>query len=206
MLAFNESDRLRFLEELCILDTEAEKQFDQITQLAANIYDVPIALISLVDHQRQWFKSKIGLDVCQTDRDVAFCSHALSEPDLMMVPDARLDPRFRHNPLVTHDPNVIFYAGAVLRPDRINPIGTLCIIDHSPRSYSLAEMRNLRFLADQVEELIRLYQIESQLEKAKLECVSSIRHDSHAHIKSSLSETNTTRDDGKNDGSFTYSR
>lgn len=194
-MAFNESDRLRFLKELHILDTEAEKHFDQITQLAADFYHVPIALISLVDEHRQWFKSKIGLDVYQTDRDIAFCSHALSEPELMLIPDARLDPRFRDNPLVTHDPKVVFYAGAVLRPDRMNPIGTLCIIDHSPRSYSLAEMRNLRFLADQVEELIRLYQIESQLEKAKLECVSSIRHDSHAHKKTSLSETNTTHDD-----------
>ena len=194
-MAFNESDRLRFLKELYILDTEAEKHFDQITQLAADFYHVPIALISLVDEHRQWFKSKIGLDVYQTDRDIAFCSHALSEPELMLIPDARLDPRFRDNPLVTHDPKVVFYAGAVLRPDRMNPIGTLCIIDHSPRSYSLAEMRNLRFLADQVEELIRLYQIESQLEKAKLECVSSIRHDSHAHKKTSLSETDATRDD-----------
>ena len=194
-MAFNESDRLRFLKELHILDTEAEKHFDQITQLAADFYHVPIALISLVDEHRQWFKSKIGLDVYQTDRDIAFCSHALSEPELMLIPDARLDPRFRDNPLVTHDPKVVFYAGAVLRPDRMNPIGTLCIIDHSPRSYSLAEMRNLRFLADQLEELIRLYQIESQLEKAKLECVSSIRHDSHAHKKTSLSETDATRDD-----------
>lgn len=192
MLAFNESDRLRFLKELQILDTEAEKHFDQITQLAADFYHVPIALISLVDEHRQWFKSKIGLDVYQTDRDVAFCSHALSEPELMLIPDARLDPRFKDNPLVTHDPKVVFYAGAVLRPDGMNPIGTLCIIDHSPRTYSFADMRNLRFLADQVEELIRLYQKEKQLEHCKSECVSLMRHHSKTLEKDGLSETMST--------------
>lgn len=171
MQAFNEFDRINFLRGLHILDTEAEKQFDQITQLAATFYQVPIALISLVDDQRQWFKSKVGLDVCQTDRDISFCSHSLSESELMLVPDANRDPRFRHNPLVTSFPNVVFYAGAVLRPDGINPIGTLCIIDHSPRTYTLEDLKSLRLLADQVEELIRLHQKQRQLDIAKAEAL-----------------------------------
>ena len=171
MVSFNEIDRLNFLTELEILDTEDEKKFDQLTQLAASFYQVPIALISLVDSHRQWFKSKVGLNICQTDRDIAFCSHALSESDVMLVPDARLDSRFNENPLVTGSPNIVFYAGAVLRPDGVNPIGTLCIIDHSPRAFTLNEMKNLRLLANQVEELIRLHQKQQQLDVAQTEAL-----------------------------------
>ncbi|TVQ70587.1 MAG: PAS domain S-box protein [Oceanospirillales bacterium] len=162
-----ESLRISYLQQLNLLDTDAEKQFDQITQLAASFYDVPIALVSLVDSNRQWFKSKKGLDVCETDRDIAFCSHAIAFDEVMLINDARVDPRFKDNPLVIHDPHVVFYAGAVLRPDHINAIGTLCIIDNSPRSFVLEDMANLRLLADQVEELIRLHQKRQQLEQAK---------------------------------------
>ena len=179
---YDESNRLSFLQKLQFLDTDSEKKFDQIVRLAASVYEVPIALISLVDDQRQWFKSKVGLDVCQTDRHLAFCSHALAESELMLIPDARLDPRFEHNPLVTGFPNVIFYAGAVLRPDGVNPIGTLCIIDHEPRSFTHKQMHNLRLLADQVEELIRLHAANKQI--SKQERLLNVLHEGLTDYKS----------------------
>lgn len=168
-----ESRRISYLHQLNLLDTKSEKQFDQITKLASSIYDVPISLVSLVDSHRQWFKSNIGIDVCETDRDIAFCSHAIAFDEVMLINDARVDPRFKDNPLVIHEPHIVFYAGAVIRPDKKNAIGTLCIIDHSPRSFVLEDMANLRLLADQVEELVRLHQKRQQLEQAKQTSIRS---------------------------------
>ncbi|QCG88920.1 sensor domain-containing phosphodiesterase [Azospirillum sp. TSH100] len=128
-----EEDRLSALQRFELLDTPAEPAFDQITRLAAKLLKVPVALISLVDRDRQWFKSRIGLPVQQTPREHAFCAHALDSDALFVVGDARQDERFADNPLVTGDPNIRFYAGAPLRTADGLALGTICVIDDQPR-------------------------------------------------------------------------
>ncbi len=129
----NESTRLARLHELAVLDTDAEPIFDSLTGIAARLCGVPIALVGLVDAQRQWFKSCIGLGVRETSRDVAFCAHAILDDAVMEVADAQLDPRFAGNPLVTGDPHIRFYAGAPITLPGGERIGTLCVIDRVPR-------------------------------------------------------------------------
>jgi len=131
-----EEDRLAALAELDVLDTPAEPRFDRITNLAASIFDVPIALVSLIDSQRQWFKSRYGLDTCETDRDIAFCNHAIALPSgaVMVVEDATADPRFAENPMVLGPAHIRFYAGAVLTSADGHNLGTLCVIDTKPRT------------------------------------------------------------------------
>ncbi|MBY6264189.1 GGDEF and EAL domain-containing protein [Azospirillum sp. 412522] len=128
-----EEDRLAALQRYELLDTPAEPAFDQITRLAAKLLKVPVALISLVDHDRQWFKSRVGLPVQETPREYAFCAHALDTDGLFVVGDARQDERFADNPLVTGDPNIRFYAGAPLRTSDGLALGTICVIDDQPR-------------------------------------------------------------------------
>lgn len=132
-LPANEHQRLERLRGLQLLDTLPEPAFDRITELAAATLQAPIALITLVDQDRQWFKSCVGLDVQQTDRSASFCAHALDAPELLVVPDAPQDPRFRHNPFVTGQPHVRFYAGAPLSTEPGVILGTLCVIDALPR-------------------------------------------------------------------------
>jgi GAF domain-containing protein len=151
-----EESRLQALRALLILDTPPEERFDRLTGFAAQEFDMPIVLLSLVDAQRQWFKARHGLDVCETARGISFCGHAILQDAVMVVPDAALDERFADNPLVTGEPHIRFYAGAPLQmPDGHN-IGTLCLIDRQPRSLDaidLAILGSLRDLA--VEELVR---------------------------------------------------
>jgi len=128
-----EEDRLATLQRYELLDTPAEAAFDQITRLAAKLLKVPVALISLVDRDRQWFKSRVGLPVQETPREHAFCAHALDSEALLVVGDARQDERFADNPLVTGDPNIRFYAGAPLRTADGLALGTICVIDDQPR-------------------------------------------------------------------------
>jgi len=129
----NEAKRIEALRSLQVLDTPPEERFDRITKIAQHVFDVPIALVSLVDESRQWFKSKQGLEVCETGRDVSFCGHAILRDDALVVPDAFLDKRFADNPLVTGEPHVRFYAGHPLADAAGFKLGTLCIIDHRPR-------------------------------------------------------------------------
>ncbi len=147
-----ERERLRALRDYAVLDTEREPAFDELADLAARICDAPIAIISLVDVHRQWFKSEIGLGVRETPIETSFCRHALLEQDRLIVPDATRDPRFAENPLVTGEQNLRFYAGTLLRSPQGHAIGTLCVLDRKPRPEGLTDLqlRALDVLARQV--------------------------------------------------------
>ena len=147
----NEEYRLQVLHSLNILDTPADERFDRITRLAARLFKVPISIFSLVDTNRQWFKSSLGIAVRETPRDVSFCSHAIRDESIMIVPDARLDPRFRNNTLVTEAPHIRFYAGCPVHADTGIRLGTLCLIDSEPREFSVADQTLLRHVAQMVE-------------------------------------------------------
>ena len=132
----DETQRLRALRSLQILDTLEEERFDRITRLARRMFDVPIALVSLVDEDRQWFKSRQGLDACESGRDVSFCGHAILHERALVVPDSLEDARFMDNPLVAGPPHIRFYAGHPVHAPDGSRVGTLCIIDHVPRDLS----------------------------------------------------------------------
>jgi phosphoribosyl 1,2-cyclic phosphodiesterase/GAF domain-containing protein len=151
----DEERRLASLQRMKILDTPPEAGFDRVTRLARRLFRVPIALVSLVDQDRQWFKSRQGLAATQTPRDVSFCAHAILADEPLVVPDARLDPRFADNPLVTGDPHIRFYAGQPLRAPDGSRIGTLCIIDRRPRRMEAGEREALRDLSALVEAELR---------------------------------------------------
>ena len=137
----NEQERLAELRAYEILDTEAEAAFDRLTQMAARHFGMPIALVSLVDHDRQWFKSHLGLDALETSRDLAFCAYAILQNEVMVVPDACADPRFAENPLVTGNPDIRFYAGAPLTTKNGHNMGTLCLIDRVPHPVFTEEQK-----------------------------------------------------------------
>jgi PAS domain S-box-containing protein len=152
----NEEHRLKILTAYNILDTPPEPQFDDLTNLAAQICQTPIALVSLVDDHRQWFKSTVGVTACETPRGWAFCAHALHEPNLLVVHDAAADKRFATNPLVTSDPHIRFYAGAPLGTKEGVVLGTLCVIDQVPRDLSMDQLDALKALARQVVDQLEL--------------------------------------------------
>ena len=147
----DEDRRLSALEAIQLLDTPPEERFDRITRIASAMFDVPVALVSLVDRDRQWFKSCYGLGVKETARNISFCGHAILGPDAFVVENAQNDERFSDNPLVTGEPNIRFYAGAPLEDRSGNRLGTLCLIDRKPRTFSDQDRHNLRDLADMVE-------------------------------------------------------
>lgn len=146
-MPIQEVARVAALQKYAILDTDPEQAFDDLTLLASYICRTPIALISLVDENRQWFKSKVGLDVSETSREVAFCSRAILQNDVFIVPDTLQDERFRDNPLVVSEPGIRFYAGAPLITDEGYALGTLCIIDRTPREISPDQKDALRALS-----------------------------------------------------------
>jgi len=144
-----ENIRLEALRSYQILDSAAEESFDDITHLASQICDTPIALISLVDTHRQWFKSRVGLDVCETDRELSFCAHNLTGNELLIVPDASEDDRFRSNALVTGDPYIRFYAGAPIINRDGHSLGSVCVIDQKSREITDQQKEILKRLANQ---------------------------------------------------------
>jgi len=165
----HEKERMQSLESYSILDTLSELDYDNITAIASQICETKISLVTLIDNNRQWFKSHHGLDVTETPRDLAFCAHAIhDENNVFMVEDARKDKRFHDNPLVTEDPHVIFYAGIPLISDQGYPLGTLCVIDNEPKVLNQSQIQSLKALANQVMNLLNLRKTKLALEKTKV--------------------------------------
>jgi len=164
-IPLNDSKRVEVLKSYSILDTLPELEYDEITFLASHICNTPISLISLIDENRQWFKSHLGLDATETPRDFAFCAHAINDNEnVFMVNDARSDVRFYDNPLVTGDPHVIFYAGMPVVSSDGFSLGTLCVIDHEPRTMNESQIKALRALSMQLGRLFELRKKSLQLE------------------------------------------
>ena len=166
----DEEERLRALRDLELLDTDPEEEFDELVRRAAEATGAPIAVMTLVDDARQWFKARVNLELESTDRDLAFCAHAILTPDdLTIVPDTREDERFADYLLVTEDPNIRFYAGApIFTPDGF-PIGTLCVIDAAPRGLSDEQADALRELAREVSTQIERRRLERATAKPRSE-------------------------------------
>lgn len=155
-LPANEHARIQALNSLAILDTPAEDVFDNLTQMIAQHLGFPIVAVSLVDVNRQWFKSSLGLSVCETARDVSFCAHAIEKDGILAIPDAKKDLRFADNPLVNNAPYIGSYFGVPLRPAGDYVVGTLCVIDNVPRKLKKAEQEYLVNMAELVEHLLKL--------------------------------------------------
>jgi GAF domain-containing protein len=165
-LPTNEAERLAALKEYHILDTGTEQSYDDITILASHICNVPIAMISLVDEARQWFKSKVGLDQQQTSRDVAFCAHAILQNEPLIVRDATKDRRFADSALVTGEPHIRFYAGFPLITAEGLALGTLCVVDPQPRQLSAGQLKTMQALSRQVMALLELRRVSARLAEA----------------------------------------
>lgn len=155
----DEASRLEALWALDVLDTPAEERFDRLTRMAKRIFRVPIALVSLVDENRQWFKSCDGLAATETPRSISFCGHAILGDDIFVVPDAAEDSRFADNPLVLGAPHIRFYAGCPLRAFDGQKLGTLCVIDQQPRSFDSEDAQTMRDLAAMVEAELAAFQL-----------------------------------------------
>src|SRR3982074_1319544 len=162
----NEKLRLATLRGYEILDTEPEAAFDDLTSLASYVCQTPIALISLIDADRQWFKSKLGISMSETSRDIAFCASAILQSDVFIVPDASQDERFAENPLVISEPKIRFYAGATLMTDG-QALGTLCVVDRIPREASPEQLEAVRALSRQVVATLLVRRNVIRLEKSR---------------------------------------
>ncbi len=165
-LPANERKRLEVLWEYEVLDTPPEETFDELVALAATICEAPIALISLIDEKRQWFKSKVGITVAETSRDISFCAHAILQSDVMVVPDAMADARFSSSPLVTAEPHIRFYAGAPLITPDGHALGTLCVIGREPRTLTVEQRQALGILSRHVMMQLELRRRSAELARA----------------------------------------
>lgn len=163
-----ETERLNELRKYFILDTPEESIYDELTFLTSTICGTPVAAISIIDEDRQWFKSKLGTDLKATPREVAFCAHAIEQAEVFVIDDALMDERFAKNPLVTEGPRIRFYAGAPLIMNSGYPMGTLCVIDQKPRQFSPADIRNLRILSNQVIKLMEWQRSKIELQEKEL--------------------------------------
>ncbi|WP_375580528.1 GAF domain-containing sensor histidine kinase [Marivirga tractuosa] len=174
----NEKERLRELRRLNILDSEQEKDFDELVGLASIICGVPISLVTLIDDDRQWFKSKKGLAVDSTARDVSFCGHAINSDEIFVIENAVADERFYDNPLVTGDPNIRFYAGMPIKSENGFNLGTLCVIDSKPKKLSDHQIKALKILGGQASKLIELRDKKNELEikNDKLEALNQLNN------------------------------
>nr|WP_294839468.1 PAS domain S-box protein [uncultured Methylotenera sp.] len=181
-IPYNEIDRLEFLKRLNILDSLPEQGFDDLTCLASEICQTPIAIITLLDETRQWFKSKVGLAATETPRDISFCGHAILGDDIFEIPNALDDDRFHDNPLVTGDPNIRFYAGIPLISSNKYALGTLCVIDRQARELSTEQREALKKLGNLVETLI-----DTRIQSQKLEAMSVALFDKTAFLSTLLS-------------------
>ncbi len=184
----NESERLNELYDSGLLDTDKESDFDNLTNLASSIFGAPISIITLVDENRQWFKSCFGLpeEIKDTPREISFCGHAINNPsEVLVIPDARLDNVFSDNPLVSGDPNIVFYAGAPLISKNGYPLGTLCIIDFQPRNLKQQEVETLKILSSQVSKLIDLRLTNEDLRK-NLKEKNVLLKEIHHRVKNNL--------------------
>lgn len=175
----NEAKRIKVLWEYEILDTVPEEVFDELASLAGLICGAPISLISLVDENRQWFKSRVGIDLEETGRDVSLCAHAIMQEDLFIIPDAALDERFKDFPLVTEYPKIRFYAGAPLVTPDGHALGTLCVLDKVPRQLDENQKQALRVLARHVMIQLELRRHSKELAGARSDC---------EHAKADLAE------------------
>ena len=174
-LPSDEKNRLKALQSYNVLDSLAENEFDDITVLASQICGTKIALISLIDEKRQWFKSKVGLGVDETPRELAFCNHAIQDQsNPFIVEDSRIDERFKNNPLVTGDPHVIFYAGIPLISEDNYALGTLCVIDDTPKSLSDWQLTSLKTLSKSVMNLLELRKKNAELARERAYLVDSL--------------------------------
>jgi signal transduction histidine kinase len=176
----NEPERLKALRAYAILDTPADKHFDDLVEVASYICETPIAMVSLVDTDRQWFKAKVGVEVQQTNRDVAFCAHAILQDQMLEVQDATKDPRFSDSDLVTGEPGIRFYAGVPLITSDNFALGTLCVVDRQPRELNDSQREALEALARQVVAMIethRAYIRVRELAKQKDEFLRVASHD-----------------------------
>lgn len=172
-LPSNEKNRLNELNELFVLDTDADPQLDEIVELASAITGCSVALVSLVDKDRQWFKARVGVNVQETHRDISFCGHAIHSTELMEIPDAREDQRFHDNPLVVQAPHIRFYAGQPLVTSKGHNIGTLCVIDTSPKKLTERQKKSLHLLSHQV---MRLLEMRRDLEHERAKSAAQVAH------------------------------
>jgi GAF domain-containing protein len=171
----DEAKRLTALAQYHVMDSAPEEAFDDLATIASHICNCPIALVTLVDEKRQWFKARVGLEIRETPREHSFCAHAIFEPEnLMVVTDATRDPRFARNPLVTADPHIRFYAGAPILTPGGDALGTICVIDRAARELAAGQRRALLALGRQASRLLELRRVSRQL-AAALETVRELQ-------------------------------
>ncbi len=185
-----ENDRIKKLLSYKVLDTDAETAYNDLIAIAAQICDTPISLVSMVDRDRQWFKAKVGIEANETPRDLAFCAHAILRPEVMVVPDARLDPRFSTNPLVVGEPFIRFYAGAPLITPDGYALGTLCVVDSEPKTLTSIQVEALEALArlvvGQLEMRLTLQQLTKEVDEK--EAAQSALEQANASLEARVEE------------------